>query len=116
MRTFAALLILFAVSAAQFEDVDQKLAVCERGCCTDAGYAWNESMGECHPGAGPARLAYTSCMNRCAQDAQRQIMARSPGSNLCFAPGFLIMAVPFAICSRKKPNPSTVRKQRAGPL
>ncbi len=85
MRLLAAMLLIIALSSAQFEQADQQLVSCERSCCTGAGGSWG---GSCNV----ASLNYTSCRDACLAQEQRTVQGMSLGTDCC-GPGFLLSGV-----------------------
>jgi len=79
---------LLSVSFSQFERVDERLASCEKNCCGLANASWN---GSCIN----TGQEYSACKNMCLEEAQRSIKAISPGSDMCCAPGIVVLGLGF---------------------
>lgn len=85
MRLLAAMLLIIALSFAQFEQADAELVSCERSCCMNAGGSWG---GNCTV----VSLNYTSCKEGCLAQEQRTVQGMSLGSDCC-GPGFLLSGI-----------------------
>jgi hypothetical protein len=95
MRAAILMIALMAgISAAQFEQVEEKLLQCEKACCTANGGAWDGLTQACDINASSgSHTAYTACDNACVEEASRGFEGAGGYRGLCCAPGFMVLAV-----------------------
>jgi hypothetical protein len=108
MRAFFLLLLLIGAASAQFEDVEGRLAVCEKNCCQGNGGYWDNGSMSCSIGeTDPSYHAFASCDHACSEDAAGQIKSIGGGQSVCCAPAAVSLLLLGAV---------SIRRMRGGPI
>jgi hypothetical protein len=88
-KTIALLLIIFALSNAQFETDENALSTCQQSCCIMANGTYDVAHGTCSDIADP--LAHSSCNNRCLERLSHSVSRMAPGG--CRAPLIVMLGI-----------------------
>jgi hypothetical protein len=85
------LLIIFALSNAQFEMDEKALSTCQQMCCINANGTYADAPATCSEPEDP--LEHSSCNNRCLERFSHSVAQMSPDGGACCAPAFAMLGL-----------------------
>jgi hypothetical protein len=97
-KTAAFLLIIFALSNAQFEMDEKALSMCQKSCCIDANGTYEEAYGTCSDIANP--LNHSACNNKCLERLSHSVSQMAPGG--CCAPAIVMLGLLCALAFERR--------------